>query len=183
MLAAGWPPGTTDAAVQVVVRATFAVVRVADHAAGGRRRGGRPVRGRRGASLTSFMEIWARLAVASAGVICGRVMNEFIAFEIPSTALAIADGRARQAGMYPMLTVGQPGPGTQRRAMARRVAQARGLWHGSAPPFPSPCHRQDDFCPVFASSAAAGAVGAAFSASGTAPAEFRRTRPFAPLRC
>ncbi|MBI5442741.1 MAG: hypothetical protein HY900_16200 [Deltaproteobacteria bacterium] len=59
----------------------------------------------------SVLEIWARLAVASTGVITGRSMNEFIAFEIPSTALAIADGRARQAGMKPMRTVGQPGPG------------------------------------------------------------------------
>jgi len=51
------------------------------------------------------------LAVASAGVICGLTMNEFIAFEIPSTALAIAEGRARHAGMTPIMTVRQPGPG------------------------------------------------------------------------
>jgi len=39
-----------------------------------------------------------RLGVASAGVICGRFMNVSTVFEIPSTALAIAEGSARQAG-------------------------------------------------------------------------------------
>jgi hypothetical protein len=51
------------------------------------------------------------LAVASTGVSCGLTMNEFIAFEIPSIALAIAAGRARQAGEPPIRTVGHPGPG------------------------------------------------------------------------
>jgi hypothetical protein len=51
------------------------------------------------------------LAVASTGVICGLSMNEFIAFEMLSTALPIPVGSARQAGMYPIRTVGHPGPG------------------------------------------------------------------------
>src|SRR5450759_1250077 len=59
----------------------------------------------------SDWEIWTRLAVASTGVICGLTLNELISFEIDWTALAIADGRARQAGMTPIMTVGLPGPG------------------------------------------------------------------------
>ncbi|MBK6406339.1 MAG: hypothetical protein IPF66_15635 [Holophagales bacterium] len=52
------------------------------------------------------------LGVASTGVVCGRFMNESTALEIPSTALAIAEGSARQAALNSMLTVEQPGPGT-----------------------------------------------------------------------
>lgn len=38
-------------------------------------------------------------------------MNEFIRFEIDWTAVAMAGGRARQAGVKPIMTVGHPGPG------------------------------------------------------------------------
>jgi hypothetical protein len=98
MLAAGWPPGTTEAAVQVVVRATFVAIIAATELPAVAGAAGAPFAAATPPPVMSWPEIWARLAVASTGVICGRSMNEFIAFEIPSTALAIADGRARQAG-------------------------------------------------------------------------------------
>lgn len=99
MFAAGWPPGTADAVVQVAVSAAFVEFSVATMLLAVPAAAGAPFAAAVAPPWTSDCAIWARLAVASAGVICGLVMNEFMTFEIPSTALAITEGRARQAGM------------------------------------------------------------------------------------
>lgn len=111
MFAAGCPPGTTEAAVQVAVSATFVAVSTPTMLPAVAAATGAPEPAAAAPPCASDWEIWTRLAVPSAGVICGRTMNEFMTFEIDWIGPAIAAGIARQAGMKPIRTVGHPGPG------------------------------------------------------------------------
>src|SRR5512143_1779714 len=111
MFAAGWPPGTTEAAVHVAVSAMFVAFRVPTMLPAVAAAAGAPAPAAAAPPWASDWEIPTRLAVPSAGVICGLTMNEFMRFEIDWIAPAIDAGMARQAGSPPIRTVGQPGPG------------------------------------------------------------------------
>ena len=110
-MAAGWPPGAAEADVHVVVSPVFAVFRVATWLPAAPAAAGAPAEAACAPPCVRFCEIVARSAAASAGVITGLLINEFMALEMASMAAATDAGTARQAGMYPIITVEQPGPG------------------------------------------------------------------------